>query len=208
MNQFTYSRPPPRRTRCHLRYAFGSIFASPLRGNAALSAFTIYSLTLVISCSPVPASILLRMLHVRGHHARTTPPRDSHSERACDARSSHTSHFATRFTLGPPRTSESFLPLPHACIILCMKQFGASIMPPSCLHAPRRAATAAGGAAPSIAPAVAPSIVPFLAKLIAAQLLLACVDVIVMTVNNDGEVMCSRLPADQSIPHRPPACHK
>ncbi len=118
--------------------------------SSALSAFTIYSLTLVISCSPVPASILLRMLHVRGHHARTTPLRDSHSERACDARSSHTSHVATRFTLGPPRTSEGFLPLHHACIILCMKKSGASIMPPCSptrryccrrrgpLHCPRR----------------------------------------------------------------------
>ena len=56
------------------------------------------------------------------------------------------------------------------------------------LHVPRRAAAAAGGAAPSIAPDVAPSIVPFLAKLIAAQLVLACVDVIVMRVSNDGEV--------------------
>ena len=57
------------------------------------------------------------------------PPRDSHFERICDARSSRMSHVATRFTLGPPRTSEGFLPLHHACIILCMKQFGASIMP-------------------------------------------------------------------------------
>ena len=77
-----------------------------------------------------------------------------------------------------------------------------SLAPPSCLHAPRRATTAAGGAAPSIAPAVAPSIVPFFGKLV-----LACIDVIVMTVSDNGEVMCCPLPADQSIPLRPPDEH-
>ena len=62
----------------------------------------------------------------------------------------HVTHVATRFTLGPPRTSEGFLPLHHACIILGMKKFGASIMPPCSptrryccrrcgpLHCPRR----------------------------------------------------------------------
>ena len=41
---------------------------------------------------------------------------------------------------------------------------------------------------PSIAPAVAPAVAPFLAKFIGAQLVLACVDVIVVRVSNDGEV--------------------
>ena len=56
------------------------------------------------------------------------------------------------------------------------------------LHVPRRAAAAAGGAVPSIAPAIAPDVAPFLAKFIDALLVLACVDVIVVRVSNDGEV--------------------
>ena len=64
------------------------------------------------------------------------------------------------------------------------------------LHAPRRAAAAAvgdaaaccGSAAPAVAHAVAPATVPFVAKLIVAQLVLACVDVGVMKVGSDGEV--------------------
>jgi len=102
---------------------------------------------------------------------------------------------------------------------------------PASMHAPRRAAAAAGGAAlavarpspnltthltrrlhhsPSppnptpgvpftwgscldethsaVAHAIAPSFVSFLAKLIVAQRMLTCVDVIVMRVSNDGEV--------------------
>ena len=39
-----------------------------------------------------------------------------------------------------------------------------------------------------LAHAVVPAIVPFLAKLIVAQLVLACVDVVVMKVGSDGEV--------------------
>jgi hypothetical protein len=59
----------------------------------------------------------MSVLHVREHHATTTarsPPRDSHFERTCDAWNSRTSHVATRFTLGPPRMSEGFLPLPQS----------------------------------------------------------------------------------------------
>jgi hypothetical protein len=56
------------------------------------------------------------------------PPRDSHFERTCDARSARTSQVATRFTLGPPRTSEGFLPLPqrtHASFYACKRLLSA-----------------------------------------------------------------------------------
>ena len=42
------------------------------------------------------------------------PPPDSHFERTCETRNSRTSHVATRFTLGAPRTFEGFLPLPQS----------------------------------------------------------------------------------------------
>jgi len=151
MNQFTYSRPPPRRTRCHLRYAFGSFLHHPSAATRHCRPLQFTALHLLF---PVPR-FRLRFCYACSTSVDITPeqpPRDSHSERACDARSSHTSHVATRFTLGPPRTSEGFLPLHHACIILCRhdEQFGASIMPTcsptrrcccrrrGALHCPRR----------------------------------------------------------------------
>ena len=53
-------------------------------------------------------------VHITPRQRPLIPPRVSQSERSCDARSSRTSHVATSFTLGPPQTSEGFLPLPHA----------------------------------------------------------------------------------------------
>ena len=55
-----------------------------------------------------------KSVHITPRQRPLIPPRVSPSERTCDARSSRTSHVATSFTLGPPQTSEGFLPLPHA----------------------------------------------------------------------------------------------
>ena len=61
-------------------------------------------------------------VHITPRQRPLIPPCVSQSERTCDARSSRTSHVATTFTLGPPTTSEGFLPLPHAAAFYACKR--------------------------------------------------------------------------------------